>query len=98
MKFSRIRTILILLSALFVVREMWAHSVRTLAIEIQEERNGEVKNEFAPIQQQLKTKLHGKPSASQTKSKPHQTRYKLPFIPAVNIPISKVVLHCTFLI
>jgi len=96
--FCRIRIALILLSALMVAREVFPHSVQTLAIEIQEERNGEVKNEFTPIQQELKTKLPCKSSVRQNKSKPHQTRYKLPFIPSINISLSKLLLHCTFLI
>jgi len=81
-----------------VVREVSANSFQPLAFDIQEERTGELKNEFASIQQELKTKLTGKPSVRQNESKPLQCRYKLPFIPSITISISKQVLHCTFLI
>lgn len=96
--FSRIRFILIFLSSLLVMREVLPHSARTLDIEIPEERNGEIKNEFAPIQQELKTRLSCKSFVRQTESKTHQTYYKPPFIPSINITLSKMVLHCTFLI
>lgn len=98
MVLSRIRFIIIFLSGLLVMREVLPHSLRTLDIEIQEERNGEIKNEFAPIQQELKTRLSRKTFEHQTESKTHQTHYKPPFNPSINITISKMVLHCTFLI
>lgn len=95
--FRRIQIILILVCALMAVREVSTHSVRSLAIEIQEERT-ELKKEFATIQQESKTRLPRKPSIRETEKQPHQTRYKLPFIPRVDIPISKLVLHSRFLI
>lgn len=95
--FRRIRVILILLLALISVREVSTHSVRSLAIEIQEERT-ELKKEFAAIQQESKIRLPHKPSVRETETQSHQTRYKLPFIPPVDIPISKLVLYCTYLI
>jgi hypothetical protein len=95
--FRRIRIILILLAALLAVREVSTHSVRSLAFEIQEERT-ESNKEFATLKQESKTRLPRKPSIRETEKHPHQTHYKLPFIPRVDIPISKLVLHSRFLI